>query len=324
MEIKDVVGLSEPLKRLIEVIAQGVGALSKPYLIKKNAEAKAHEIRVISKAIADSQVLLGGTDYEDGKIKIISPSQGYVEQASLSSRSESRQTYQELRKQQNIESICAEAVQEMLDETKVSEVKPEADWINRFFEIAENISTEDLQLLWGKILAGEIRDHGSFSLRTLETLKNMSRQEAEIFCRLGKYVFYHENIAVYLEPEGYIFKQEDSVNFTDILALKDAGIVADSDILNLFFDTTSQFLYGNLVLLFEQEKDVHRRNHKIGALTKAGAELLKLVSIEPDMEYVKYIAQQFYSEGFKFFYAPILDKKDNSIRTGDKTYLEFK
>ncbi|MEH2395500.1 MAG: hypothetical protein V7K21_28880 [Nostoc sp.] len=39
MEIKDLAGISEPLKRLIEVMAEGFGAVSRPYLIKKNAEA---------------------------------------------------------------------------------------------------------------------------------------------------------------------------------------------------------------------------------------------------------------------------------------------
>jgi hypothetical protein len=35
MEIKDLAGISEPLKKLIDVVSKGIGALSKPYLIKK-------------------------------------------------------------------------------------------------------------------------------------------------------------------------------------------------------------------------------------------------------------------------------------------------
>lgn len=37
MDIKDLAGLSEPLKRLIEVVAEGVGAISQPLLTRKNA-----------------------------------------------------------------------------------------------------------------------------------------------------------------------------------------------------------------------------------------------------------------------------------------------
>lgn len=53
MEITDLAGLSEPLKRLIEVISGGIGNVSKPYLIKKTADAKAYEIKVISDAMAE-------------------------------------------------------------------------------------------------------------------------------------------------------------------------------------------------------------------------------------------------------------------------------
>jgi hypothetical protein len=50
MEIKDLAGLSDPLKKLIEVISTGVGALSKPYLVRKTADAKAYEIKIIAQA----------------------------------------------------------------------------------------------------------------------------------------------------------------------------------------------------------------------------------------------------------------------------------
>ena len=52
MEITDLAGLSEPLKRLIEVISSGIGNVYKPYLIRKTADAKAYEIKVIANAIA--------------------------------------------------------------------------------------------------------------------------------------------------------------------------------------------------------------------------------------------------------------------------------
>jgi hypothetical protein len=51
MQIKDLVGLSKPLTRLIEVVSQGVGAVGTPYLIKRTADARAHEIKVIGDAL---------------------------------------------------------------------------------------------------------------------------------------------------------------------------------------------------------------------------------------------------------------------------------
>ena len=44
IDIKDLAGLSEPLKRLIEVVAEGVGAVSHPFFIKANANAGSHPL----------------------------------------------------------------------------------------------------------------------------------------------------------------------------------------------------------------------------------------------------------------------------------------
>lgn len=55
------------------------------------------------------------------------------------------------------------------------------DWFVRFFEAAGNISDKDMQGLWAKVLSGEVSKPGRFSLRTLETLRNLSREEAKEF-----------------------------------------------------------------------------------------------------------------------------------------------
>ncbi|WP_375471607.1 DUF2806 domain-containing protein [uncultured Nostoc sp.] len=326
MEIKDLAGISEPLKRLIEVMAEGFGAVSRPYLIKKNAEAKAYEIRVISEAMAESRKLLGGADYEDGKVKMMGSSETPSPILSLPERAANRSEYQELRKQQNIESVCANAAEELANKSEIPEQKPEPEWINHFFDIAEKISTEDLQYWWGKILAGEITKPGSFSLRTLEILKNLSRQEAENFVELGKYVLSDKNKAFYLDPKEYIFKKDNTIGFSEILDLREAGLINDSDFLGFSFEastsgSTSNLLYSSLILLFEREKDTPKIENKVGVLTKAGTELLKLISVQPDMEYIEFVAQKFKREGMKIAWAPIIREDGENPLIGDKTYI---
>jgi len=53
VEIKDIAGLSQPITRLIEVLSQGIGAVARPYLIKKNASAKAEAVKTISNALGE-------------------------------------------------------------------------------------------------------------------------------------------------------------------------------------------------------------------------------------------------------------------------------
>jgi len=333
MEIKDLAGIGDPLKRLFEIIHEVFGAVSRSHFTKKNAEAKAYETKVMSEAIAESRKLLVSADYEyeyeDGKIKILASSDTSRQVLELPERVANRNEYQEFRKQQNIESVCANAAEELASASQVPENKPEPEWIDHFFDIAEKISTEDLQYWWGKILAGEIKKPGSFSLRTLEVLKNMSRQEAENFAKLGQYVLHIKpSMTFFLQPDEYIFKQNNSLAFAEILSLKEAGLVSDSDFLNVSLaaspvDDTPLIFYGSLVLVLEREKDSPPIKNQVCFLTKAGAELLKLISIQPDMDYLKFVAQKFNREGMKIAYAPILKEEEGSLHIEDKTYFNF-
>lgn len=171
------------MTRLIEVISSGIGAFSKPYLIRKTADAKAYEIKVIAQTIAETQKLLTHSEYEDGKIKVISPDAQPDGMPALTNRVTARLQYQELHQQQNVEAVCANAAEELAQESSVPEEKPEPEWVSRFMDISSGISTEELQHMWGRILAGEMKKPGSFSLRTLDVLRNLSRKEAESFVR---------------------------------------------------------------------------------------------------------------------------------------------
>lgn len=83
------------------------------------------------------------------------------------------------------------------------------DWLMRFFDAVSNISNEELQRLWGKILAGEIRQPGICSLRTIECVRNMSQKEAEIYNKLCKYVLKSGNCYFIF---NYGFCESDNYN----------------------------------------------------------------------------------------------------------------
>ena len=54
----------------------------------------------------------------------------------------------------------------------------EDDWLNLFNRIAEDKSSEELQSVFGRILSGEIRRPGTYSLRTIQFLSTLSKNEA--------------------------------------------------------------------------------------------------------------------------------------------------
>ena len=325
MDIKDLAGLSEPLKRLIEVISSGIGNVSKPYLIRKTADAKAYEIKVIANAMAESRKLLTRSEYEDGKVKVLGPEVPPEGFPALPLRVAARIQYKEQREQQNVEAVCANAAEELQKETTVPDGKPEPEWIARFFDISSGITSEELQYLWGRILAGEIKRPGSFSLRTLDVLRNLSRKEAENFVKLGNYILRSGEKAFYIDPKAYIFTKDDGLTFLDILALKDAGLIFETD-LEFSFNAlgagvSSNFVYSPLILMFEREKDTPKLASGVGLLTRVGIELLQLLSVQPDMEYVQFVGKRFTADGVKFAWAPILGTNGNQIHFGAKTYV---
>ena len=58
------------------------------------------------------------------------------------------------------------------------------DWLNTFETEARQISTEEMQAYFGKVLAGEITKPGSYSRRTVKILGSLDQNTANHFLRL--------------------------------------------------------------------------------------------------------------------------------------------
>lgn len=87
----------------------------------------------------------------------------------------------ETRKMNNTKSVVEKAKSYFTEGESVSNEPVNSDWANRFFSIVEDISDETLHDIWGRILAGEVKRPNSYSLRTLELLRNITKEEAELF-----------------------------------------------------------------------------------------------------------------------------------------------
>jgi hypothetical protein len=91
------------------------------------------------------------------------------------------------------------------------------DWLNMFSRIAEEKSSEELQSLFGKILAGEIREPGSVNLRTLTVVSTLTSAEANKIVEAFKYVV-GQRLIVSLEDIS-------GPNFATINLLGEMGII---------------------------------------------------------------------------------------------------
>ena len=177
-EIKDLAGLSQPLTKLVEVVSSAVGAGFRPSAIRKEADARSYEIRALAQAAAEATEIQNDVRLQAHakRIALIA-----AENPELATRAKQRLLIREVEGQLNIETIANHAALAL--PSQVSEEPIAADWRRKFFLEAENVCEADLQFLWGKVLAGEIVQPGSFGLRTLESLRNLSREDAELFRR---------------------------------------------------------------------------------------------------------------------------------------------
>ncbi|WP_296597538.1 DUF2806 domain-containing protein [Phenylobacterium sp.] len=98
----------------------------------------------------------------------------------LVDRAVQRWGYDRLRKQENVEAIAAETLLQLKEDPPKDPEgpAPSDDFMNFFQAHAENASSEDMRTLFARILAGECRAPGSFSLGALQVLSVMDKQLA--------------------------------------------------------------------------------------------------------------------------------------------------
>lgn len=318
MEIKDLAGLSKPLEKLIEVISAGVGGLSKPYLIRKNADAKAYEIKVIAQAIKENQQDLESIGISDENLSLMSLNYDAIKgELSIEDRTQNRVSFKEVKRQKNIESITQKAVESLEAEHEVSEAPVEDDWITRFFDYAEDISNESMQDLWGRILAGEVKKPKSYSLRTLDILRNLSANEAEVFIKFGSLAIYSQRTTFVLNVFNETkLKEQYNFSYEERLLLEELGLISANDLTFYLVNTDSNpvqvvFKVGSVIVIHEKIANKPKQELDVLVFTKIGQELLKLISYAPPKEYLQLLATKLGRSNGTVKYANIVEELPN-------------
>ncbi len=319
MEIKDLAGLSEPLTRLIEVVSKGVGAVMSPYLIRKNADAKAHEIRVISNALNEvAQQSKLPVIYKDGEIELWQKPEDntlILEQKAIEDRSQNRLDYQSRKEQANIESVTSRAAIELSNDESIPSESPDDDWITRFFKSAQDVSSEEMQTLWGRILAGEIRQPGTYSLRTLDFVRNMTKSEAELLQRIGKYALVWNTGAFIAVQNKEWLSTNCNIQQGVQFALAEVDLMYPTDLsVRTFRDqnvSREDFFFGDHSLIVERGEISSEILLPIWKFTHVGAELLPLVPNQFDDAYLEQLGLFFIGNGGRAFIGKILARHKN-------------
>lgn len=289
----------KPLEKLIDVISNGIGTVYRPRSIRKDAEAKAFEIEIIerakSKALAEGKIIDADT-YERIQERILN---------------------KEIKRQENIDSVSRIAIEQIEQEQTVSNEPVNEDWTTRFFNIVENVSDNEMQNLWGRILAGEVKQPNSYSLRTLETLKNLTQNEAEIFTKFASLSFTSNKTSFVLNPDNSDYlEKKHNITFADRLLLEEAGLISANDLSYTLRgqNAITPFVFGSQVILVERQESAPVQELPVLVFTKTGTELLKLIEQKTDIQYFNKFASLLKTEKVNVSYATIVELTETNVR----------
>ncbi len=226
------------------------------------------------------------------------------EEKTIEQRAAARIIYEETKQQQNIESIVLAALPGINEDARPNDV--DNDWLAHFFDKSRLISNEDIQKLWSQILAGEVNQPGSFSIRTLQLLSTFTKYDAELFLKLNKFVwFYDETEAMAVVPNGIISEDKLSERLSggeqyylsdiNLVFLHHSGQVTISG-------EDMRIRYGDEVFSiknkYKPEEGVRGLPLGYVKLTQIASELAVICKSEPNLEYMQLVIDYWDLEGF--------------------------
>ena len=196
------------------------------------------------------------------------------------------------------------------------------DWHTRFFETCGNVSDEDMQKIWARILAGEIRKPGSYSMRTLECLRNLSKEEAMLFLKICEAsIQIGRNVAL---PRIDSYLDQKKITYDEIIRLEDCGLIkADASIQTTLGVTKEYRILTHsdawVLLTKKKEEATKKGTHRLAIdeylFSQSGAELFTVIGINGNRDFID-ICDLFRKQftDFDFERGQIISRSGNQIQ----------
>jgi hypothetical protein len=269
----------------------------------------------------------------EGRIKIISTSAEKIaeqinvdpEYARVAVRKYGQKIVRERVNLDQVSAIAAQQIQKDANEsTKEQNGATETptiddDWLNHFEEVASQKSTEEMQLLFGRILAGEIQKPSSFSIKTVKLLGELDSRAAKLFRHLC-------STCISLRAGGMIIDarvpslggnagsnslQSYGLNFDNLNILHEYGLIIPDynsymDYRMCIVDTNRRSMMPlvhqnrDWALVSKTERPISQefRLHGV-ALSRSGKELMKIVDIQANEKYTNALQEFFDKQQLK-------------------------
>lgn len=185
---------------------------------------------------------------------------------------------------ENVQAIVSLAIDKGLIDEEAGTENIDDEWVENFYDHAKKVSDPEVQLLWARILAGEIGGSGSFSKRAMRFLADMSKEEARAFkkiCSLSFFVSSDDGIPT----PYYSYELVDSMGTGacgfELKLLFDVGLLAQNlgtyaQECYISLEEKTRFLTFSSGCIETFGKNIHV---VVSEFTQIGSELMRLCDV---------------------------------------------
>lgn len=281
----------------VTLTEKGIGRLLGPWQIRREGRARIalrREARLaLAQAERDAEDIRAGRKELGKRGSLLLPtSQASVPDGiefdvhSLAEVAAERLVAETIRGEVSVARAILHAEEELEPDSRPApERAPDTEWLYRWRENAASVTTEDLQHMWGQVLAGEIKSPGAFSLRTLEFLRHLSVHEAQVIVKACALVF-----------DKFIYAIDDAVlealglDFDGMQLLRELGIVDQTGgfVVAMTYDSDSQTTFTGRLTCHDTTIEITHPDPKkrlqlpAYPVTTLGREVLRLGTYEDE------------------------------------------
>ena len=254
----------------------------------EKARAKtAIEIRIMQEAQKASVAPLGRSETPGGMLwggLVLSEARKSINRSAVAIEALEELNSQS-HKDQSPEDISAEIGADYIDE----------DWMNIFVRFSEDASSDYLQGIWGRILAGEIRRPRAFSSRTLRFIHELDKNTASLCELLAKNVV--GNLAFIEDSSNSVMNYQSQVELETLGLIYGVSRIG-GPVLNVNINEQGVgFFHGRRLSLVIYGKEGNVQKVPAIMLTQIGIEVMSLLPLGEESTLLMRMKDQISKEG---------------------------
>jgi hypothetical protein len=318
--------------KLWETLSEkGIGTWLRPGQLRREGlvglELKRAELLTLAQAAREVEEISSGvkslTDFnlklkfssEKPLIQIAERVEPTINVVGLIEQSSDRSVFDSVRKEINVAKSILHA-EEKIQSENVSDIpdgKINDDWIYRWRDYAGDVNSDEMQRLWGSVLAGEVKVPGTYSLRCLEFLRNLEQSEAKLI-----------EVACERAVDGLVLMDpplDDHLSFSQLLELDALGVisgVSGGGVQRILSSKDgmpwTRIMIANDRCLFASHPNPSATAQMAGyLLTKLGEQMQSLGNFKSDVEHLKGFGRQLIAQGCSVMIAEYVRNSDGGL-----------